>query len=194
MNNQYPFQAQPLPYSYIALVPYCDADTLYLHHAQYYAKKVCELNSLVRQHRLEHLTLEERLKSAAGAVYNHQLFFDGITDAPKDPPLNQLVGEVVAKYGTMDRFGKLVAQAASSLLGAGWVFLTYEKSTGLSIVITRNCETVALQSDTLALDLWEHAYFLMNQFDREKYVDGWFTLIDWDKAEARYQEALRRQV
>ena len=164
----------------------------------------------MRQHRLEHLTLEEilirrinlplvqeeRLKSAAGAVYNHQLFFDGITDAPKDPPLNQLVGEVVAKYGTMDRSGKLVAQAASSLLGAGWVFLTYEKSTGLSIVITRNCETVALQSVTplLAIDLWEHAYFLMNQFDREKYVDGWFTLIDWDKAEARYQEALRRQV
>ena len=110
MNNQYPFQAQPLPYSYIALVPYCDADTLYLHHAQYYAKKVCELNTLVRQHRLEHLTLEEiltrrinlpvvqeeRLKSVAGAVYNHQLFFDGITDTPKEPPLNQIVGEVVA--------------------------------------------------------------------------------------------------
>ena len=210
MNNQYPFQAQPLPYSYIALVPYCDADTLYLHHAQYYAKKVCELNTLVRQHRLEHLTLEEiltrrinlpvvqeeRLKSVAGAVYNHQLFFDGITDTPKEPPLNQIVGEVVAKYGTMDRFGKLIAQAAGSLLGAGWVFLTYEKTAGLAIVVTCNCETVALQSVTplLAVDLWEHSYFLMNQFDREKYVDGWLSLIDWDKAEIRYQKALQSKI
>ena len=129
-------------------------------------------------------------------VYNHQLYFDGFTDTPKDPTLNQIEWEVVAKYGTMDRFGKLIAQAAGSLLGAGWVFLTYEKTAGLAIVVTCNCETVALQSVTplLAVDLWEHSYFLMNQFDREKYVDGWLSLIDWDKAEIRYQKALQSKI
>ena len=129
MNNQYPFQAQPLPYSYIALVPYCDADTLYLHHAQYYAKKVCELNTLVRQHRLEHLTLEEiltrrinlpvvqeeRLKSVAGAVYNHQLYFDSISCKAGPPPVNRLTEEIAASYGSMDRFRRSRLSGGASL-------------------------------------------------------------------------------
>lgn len=81
-------------------------------------------------------------------------------------------------------------------MGAGWVFLTYEKTAGLAIVVTCSCETVALQSVTplLAVDLWEHSYFLMNQFDREKYVDDWLSLIDWDKAEVRYQKALQSKI
>lgn len=207
MSNQFPFQAQPLPYSYISLAPYCDADTLYLHHAQYYAKKVCELNSLVRQHRLEEMTLEElltrrinlpaaqeaRLKNTAGAVYNHQLYFDCITSTPEEPPLNQAVGEVVAKYGTMQRFQRLLVEAADSLPGAGWVWLACERDGTPCIIVTHNNETVALQSvhPLFAIDLWEHAYFLMDQFDKEKYVDNWMTLLDWGKVEERWNAAKR---
>lgn len=85
--SRYPFQAKQLSYGYISFVPYCDPDTLYLHHNRYYTKKVQELNRLVVQHRLEDTSLEnlltqkinlpivqeKQLKSAAGAVYNHEL-------------------------------------------------------------------------------------------------------------------------
>ena len=90
--SQYPFHAKQLPYGYISFAPYCDPDTLYLHHNRYYTKKVQELNQLVVQHRLEDTSLEslltqkinlpavqeKQLKSAVGAVYNHELYFDSI--------------------------------------------------------------------------------------------------------------------
>ena len=92
MSQRYPFHPMTLTYGLSSLSPYCDPDTLYLHHGQYYTQKVRELNNLVSKHRLTNLTLEElltqdikmpaprlaQLKGAAGAVYNHELYFDGI--------------------------------------------------------------------------------------------------------------------
>ena len=84
MEQRFPFQPSPLPYNYIALMPYCDADTLYYHHNDYYADAVHTLNNLVVRHRLTQMDLEQliqediqlptaqrdRLKSVAGAIYN----------------------------------------------------------------------------------------------------------------------------
>ena len=95
MSQRYPFQTMTLGFGLSSLSPYCDPDTLYLHHGQYYAQKVRELNHLVSKHRFTNLSLEElltqdinmpavqlaRLKGAAGAVYNHELYFDGIQSA-----------------------------------------------------------------------------------------------------------------
>ena len=135
--SQYPFQAKQLSYGYVSFVPYCDPDTLYLHHNRYYTEKVQALNRLVVQHRLEDSSLEnlltqkinlpviqeERLKSAAGAVYNHELYFDSIQNKIESPPLNRLVGALVSIYGSMPRFKQLLLEAAESipvLGGSGW--------------------------------------------------------------------------
>ena len=61
MSQRYPFQTMTLGFGLSSLSPYCDPDTLYLHHGQYYAQKVRELNGLVSKHRLTNLTLEELL-------------------------------------------------------------------------------------------------------------------------------------
>ena len=88
MERYFPFQSDPLPYSYVALMPRCDANTLYYHHDDFYAKAVYELNNLVVRHRLTQLSLRQllsedinlptaqldRLRNAAGAVYSHQLY------------------------------------------------------------------------------------------------------------------------
>lgn len=205
MSQYYPYQVQALPYSYIALSPYCDADTLYYHHNQYYTEKVAELNRLVVEHRLVSMELKEiisrklllpvaqldRLKGAAGAVYNHELYFDGIHAAPSPLPLNNIVGEIISTYGSMDRFERLLQEAARSLPGSGWVWLVFEQGTGLHIVTTQNNEVIDLGfvHPILVVDLWEHAYFLIDHFDMEGYISAWLATVDWDKADQRYLAA-----
>ena len=83
---------------------------------------------------------------------------------------------------------RLLLEAAESIPGSGWVWLVSERNGGPHIAITRDNEAVALDSvqPILAIDMWEHAYFLDNQFDKEKYLDAWFSFIDWEKAEKRF--------
>ncbi|WP_295579117.1 superoxide dismutase [uncultured Oscillibacter sp.] len=205
MGHQYPFKPIRIPYSMMALSPYLAPDTLYVHY-QHYQGRVRELNRLVVQHRLTDLTLEEiltqkinlpvvqeeRLKNAAGAVFNHELFFDGLKAEAGAPPLNHLVEVLIATYGSMARFRQLLLEAAQSLPGVGWVWLVGEQNGGLHLVVTRDNGTVQLDAvkPILVLDLWEHAYFLDNWFDLPRYVDTWFSLIDWDRANARFQSAV----
>lgn len=206
MEQFFPFQLYPLPYSYIALMPHCDANTLYYHHDQCYADSVYELNNLVVRHRLTHMSLSQllaedinlptaqlnRLRSAAGAVYNHQLYFEGIACKAGQPPFNRLTEAIITTYGSMPAFQQLLTEAAASIIGSGWVWLIAEGNKGIHIATTPNNEVVDLQavSPILVLDMWEHAYLSVDHFDKASYVDTWFSLIDWGRAEQRYLAAL----
>ena len=206
MEQYFPFEVSELPYSYVGLVPRCDANTLYYHHDKYYAEAVYELNRLVVRHRLTDRSLRQlvsedfnlpaaqlnRLKSAAGAVYNHQLFFDGIACKAGAPPFNRLTEAISASYGSMDRFQQLLTEAAESIIGSGWVWLAAEGDRGIHISTTENNDVVPLASVSplLILDMWEHAYLPMNHFDKAAYVEDWFSLIDWGKANERYLAVL----
>lgn len=207
MEQYFPFQASQLPYSYVSLMPHCDANTLYYHHDKYYAEAVYELNHLAVRHRLTDQSLTQlattdynlptaqlnRLRSAAGAVYNHQLYFDGISCKSGPPPFNRLTEAITATYGSMARFQQLLTEAAESVIGSGWVWLVAEGSKGIHISTTINNEVVPLEAVTpiLLLDIWEHAYLTLDHFNKPDYVATWFALIDWGKAEERYLTALR---
>lgn len=206
MEQHFPFQAATLPYGYVDIMPYCDANTLYYHHDEYYANAVYELNSLVVRHRLTHLSLEQlieedidlpaaqlkRLKSAAGSVYNHRLFFDSTACKAGSPPFNRLTEAITTAYGSMEAFRRLLAEAAGSLIGSGWVWLVAEGNRGVHMAVTEDNDVVDLASVTpiLVLDMWEHAYITLDHFDKAAYVDTWFSLIDWSKAEQRYIAAI----
>lgn len=206
MEQNFPFQSSPLPYSYVGLMPYCDADTLYYHHDGYYDNAVYELNNLVVRHRLTGLSLTQlitedielpaaqldRLKNAAGAVYNHQLYFDGLSCKAGTPPFNRLTETIVTTYGSMQAFQQLLVEAAESIIGSGWVWLVAEWDKGIHIATTDDNEVVALKFVTplLVLDMWEHAYITQTHFDKAAYVNTWFSLIDWGKAEQRYISAI----
>lgn len=118
MNQRYPFEAFPLPYSYISLMPRCDANTLYFHHDQYYVNEVFRLNRLVEQHRLTSWSLKDlltkeinlpivhanRVRDSAGSVYNHQLYFDGVTTEAFYPLYSPLSEQLMATYGSFRTF------------------------------------------------------------------------------------------
>jgi Fe-Mn family superoxide dismutase len=193
----------PLPYSYVSLMPHYDADTLYYHYC-HYSQEVQLLNRLVARSRLTELslpqlitqdlnlpvTLEKQIKNAAGSVYNHSLFFEGMYSTEARLPDNVLTGQLAGTYGSLEQFQQLFEEAADSIFGSGWVWLIAEGG-GLHIATTRDNEVVNLSAVTpiLVADLWEHAYFTMYQFDRKAYLDTWFRLVNWDRADQRLQAA-----
>lgn len=206
MEQYFPFQLPTLPYSYVSLMPHCDANTLYYHHDDYYANAVYELNNLVVRHRLTDRSLRQlvtedfnlptaqlnRLKNAAGAVYNHQLFFEGISCKAGQPPFNRLTEEIISTYGSMTRFQQLMTEAAQGIIGSGWVWLAAEGDHGIHIATTDNNEVIPLESVSpiLVLDMWEHAYLPIQHFDKASYVETWFSLINWNVAEQKYLDAV----
>jgi len=205
MEQYFPFQTTQLPFSYVALMPHCDANTLYYHHGQYYDSEVYRLNQLAVRHRLTQLSLTQlltediqlpaaqlrRLRSTAGAVFNHQLYFEGMTCQSGQPPVNSLTAAIIAAYGSMPRFQQLMLEAAQSIIGSGWVWLVVEGDQGIHIATTENNDVVALASVTplLIMDIWEHAYQTQAHTGMAEYVENWFSLIDWGVANQRYLEA-----
>lgn len=206
MEQYFPFQLPSLPYSYVAMMPHCDANTLYYHHDDYYSNAIYELNRLVVRHRLTDRSLTQlitedfnlptaqlnQLKNAAGAIYNHQMFFEGMNCKAGQPPVNRLTETIISTYGSMSQFQQRMTEAAQGIIGSGWVWLVAEDGIGIHIATTPNNEVVALDSVTplLILDMWEHAYFPVQHFDKEAYVDTWFSLINWTAAEEKYLSAM----
>lgn len=206
LDQYFPFQAFALPDSYMSMLPECDAHSLYYLHDDFYINATHALNQLVTTHRLTDYSLIElltatdinlpagqlaRLKDAAGSVYNHQLYFDGLVCTKGYPPVIRITEAITAAYGSTENFRRMVVDAANSIIGSGWVWLVFESSRGLHIVTTENNETVDLASVTpvLNLDMWEHAY-IRQQPDKNTYVDNWFSLINWSAAETRYMTAI----
>ncbi len=205
MDQYYPFLTLPLPYSYVSLMPCCDADTLYAHH-QYYANSVRSLNRLTVRYGLMERSLEEliagelnlppvperEIKNLAGLVYNHNLYFNSISGSVGLPPENALTEELRATYGSLEQFLKLVMESAQSVYGSGWLWLIVEGG-GLHLATTQNNETVSLDAvaPILIVDLWEHAYFPIHRFELDAYLRDWFARINWDHAEALYLNAVQ---
>lgn len=206
LDQYFPFQAFALPDSYVSMLPECDAHSLYYGHDDFYVNDTHTLNQLVMMHRLTDYSLIElltatdinlpapqlaRLRDAAGSVYNHQLYFDGLTCMKDQPPTIRVTEAIIAAYGSTENFRRLMTAAAGSIIGSGWVWLVFENNRGLHIVTTSNNDTVDLTSVTpiLNLDMWEHAYIRQDPFNKAGYVDTWFSLINWGAAETRYMTA-----
>ncbi len=201
MNQYYPFPVSPLPYSYVSLMPRCDPDTLYYHY-EHFAGQIRQLNQLVAQRQLTELTLDElfcqdlnlpaaqaaQVKSLSGSVYAHQLYFDSIYSSVSRLPDNLLTRKLIDTYGSLEQFKKLLTEAAYSITGSGWVWLIMEGGEP-HIATTGNNSVVSLNSVTpiFSIDMWEHAYFPLYQFDKAAYLNNWFELVNWDRADQRYQ-------
>lgn len=203
MDQRYPFPVHPLPYSYVSLMPHLDADTLYYHHG-HYAYQVGELNRLAAENHLTGLTLrellqsdlnlppvrEKQIKNTAGDVHNHWFYFDGIYSSTSRLPDNRLTREIAETYGSMAQFRQLLTQAAESITGSGWVWLMTEGG-ALHIAVTRDNSVVSLDAvaPIFVIDLWEHAYYPTRHFDRGAYINDWFHMINWERADRLFQEA-----
>jgi len=190
-----PYTLPPLPYAYDALEPHIDAETMRIHHDKHHQAYITNANMMLAdQPELSRLTPEELLKSLdrapesirvglrnnVGGHLNHSLFWLMMSPNGGGEPVGKLADAIKKDFGSFEAFKKEFTDAALKRFGSGWVWLV-QKDGKLSIVSTANQDTPLLDGDRalLALDLWEHAYYLKYQNRRADYIAGWWNVVNW---------------
>jgi superoxide dismutase, Fe-Mn family len=189
-------ESPTIPYNFSDLEPAISRDTLVFHFLRH--QRVCydRMHALVRGTELEALTLEELIRVTernpaqhvvyryAAEVWNHNLYWNSMRPRGGGGA-HGLVGELLrARFGSYERFVRDFREAASAHFGSGWLWLVW-RAGALEIVTTSNAGTPLVRGDVtlLALDLWEHAYYLDHQNRRSAYVATFLEeLANWDFA------------
>jgi Fe-Mn family superoxide dismutase len=202
-----PFVLQPMPWVLGALAPVISARTMLL-HGSYYAQCVESANRLVRNHEVldgknsleitrwacKHARGTE-LHSTASEAWNHTFYWQCLTPAKKRPT-GELGKALDRRFGDFSNFADRFALAGATHLGSGWLWLTVNRRKQLRILTTSgpDCPEAQGHMCLLAVDLWEHAYYLDHHNRRREYLDALIDRrLDWDFAEQRFCLFLQRE-
>jgi superoxide dismutase, Fe-Mn family len=195
------FELPKLSYSYDALEPYIDAQTMEIHHTKHHGGYTNKLNDAIKGTPLENQSIEDILKEISkhpvgvrnngGGYYNHKLFWDIMSPDGGGEPAGKLMDAIKRDFGSFDQFKEKFNQAAATRFGSGWAWLVNQDGK-LVVTSTPNQDNPLMDiSDVkgtpiLGLDVWEHAYYLKYQNKRPEYIDAFWNVINWDEVEKRF--------
>ena len=199
------FKLPELNYAYDALEPHIDKETMETHHSKHHQGYTDNLNKALEGHEeFKNMEIEEILKSLdklpesirtavrnnGGGYYNHSLFWDMMSPKAGGEPEGELAKKINEDLGGFDKFKEDFKKAATGQFGSGWAWLVLDKGK-LEIVSTPNQDNPISDGKkvVLALDVWEHAYYLKYKNRRAEYIDKWWNVVDWKKVEEIYKEA-----
>jgi Fe-Mn family superoxide dismutase len=203
------FTVPALPYAYDALEPSIDKETMQIHHDKHHEAYVKELNKQVEATpELKGLSVEDICKNAgkyktvvrnnAGGHYNHSLFWTIL--APQGgAPTGPLFEDITKTFGSMESFKAKFSDSAKTRFGSGWAWLIVDPLGKLKICSTPNQDNplmdLAKEKGTpiLALDVWEHAYYLKYQNKRIDYITAFWNVVNWAEVTKRYEEAKKKK-
>ncbi|MCK9630177.1 MAG: superoxide dismutase [Methanoregula sp.] len=189
-----------LPYDYAALAPYISEEQLTLHHTKHHQAYVTGANAILEKldkARKDNADLDmkatlKELSFHIGGYRLHSLFWENLAPAGKGGggvPKGELAKAIDAEFGKFDRFKKEFTQAASSVEGSGWAVLTHCMKTNRLLIMQLEKHNVNLIPGfriLMALDVWEHAYYLDYKNDRAKFIDGFWNIVKWDEVNTRF--------
>lgn len=196
------FELPKLGYAYDALEPVIDARTMEIHYSKHHNAYVTNANAALEKHPEFNLPLEVFLKDLnlvpedirmalrnnAGGHFNHTLFWEVLTPGGSKAPKGALLEAINQAFGSFDAFKEAFGNAAKTRFGSGWAWLV-KTPKGLVVTSTPNQDTpLAEGTPILGLDVWEHAYYLNYQNRRPDYVAAFFSVINWDVVDAKFQK------
>lgn len=193
MNKNYPFIIDVLEYAHEALEPVVDRETMEVHHDKHHQAYCDNLNKLAGDDvNLQGLSLQELLssdqlpvKNNAGGVWNHDFFWSVMTTPNTSKMSESLKIKIEEGFGTVEEFMSLFEKAAIGRFGSGWAWLVQNSDGSLEVVSTANQDNPLVngQKPLLAIDVWEHAYYLKYKNKRVDYVKAWWQVVSWQKVE-----------
>jgi len=198
-----PFKLPALDYAYNALEPYIDEATMRIHHTKHHQAYVDKLNQALSKYpelyneSLEELLanpdmlpadIAEKVMNNGGGHYNHSFFWKVMTPTRGTSPSGNLKAAIDRDFGSFENFKSRFKQTALDTFGSGWTWLLKDDTGKLLIASTPNQDTPVPLGLTpiIAIDLWEHAYYLKHQNRRDQYIDDWFNVANWDYASELY--------
>ena len=200
----YPFELPGLGYSADALEPHIDARTMEIHHGRHHAAYTSNLNAALEGHPELHSQSAEELvadlsalpaairmavRNNGGGYLNHNLFWEVIAPGGSSAPEGGLADAIAGKFGSLEDFRALFAQAAIGRFGSGWAWLSADRAGELEVVSTANQDTPLMEGKVplLGLDVWEHAYYLNYRNRRPDYVAAFWKIVNWGAVEQRFR-------
>ena len=184
-----------LPYAMDALAPHISAETLEFHYGKHHKTYVDNLNNLIKGTEFENASLEDIVKKSSGGVFNnaaqvwnHTFYWNGLKPNGGGAPTGALADAINAKWGSFDAFKEAFTKCAVTTFGSGWAWLVKTPAGELDLVSTSNAAT-PLTTDNKALltcDVWEHAYYVDYRNARPKYVEAFWSLVNWDFVAANF--------
>lgn len=194
------YELPPLPYAYDALEPHLDATTMRLHHDIHHRSYVTGLNNALQRLAaareagelalVKHWSREVAFHGGGHAL--HVLFWTGMRSGGGTPS-GALEERLRRDFGSVQAFKNHFAAAAAQVEGSGWAVLAWETA-GRHLLVAQ-AEKHELQAPAtvvplLAVDVWEHAYYLRYQNRRADYVAAWWNVVDWDVVARRLEKAM----
>ena len=187
------FNLPQLDYNYNSLEPYIDAKTMEIHHSKHHQGYTNNLNAAVKDTDNESRDIVDILKNLdmsdmtlrnnAGGYFNHNLFWEVINPNNENVMSDKLKLLIDESFGSFDEFKQTFSKAAASRFGSGWAWLCVENGK-LEVCSTPNQDNPIMPngcggSPILALDVWEHAYYLNYQNRRVDYINAFFEVVNW---------------
>lgn len=192
-----------LGYAYDALEPHIDAKTMEIHYSKHHQAYITNLNNaLAGKPELEAKSICELIGDLAslpedirGAVrnnggghFNHSFFWKLIAPGGAKAPSGDLAAAIDKAFGSFDAFKEAFAKAGATRFGSGWAWLIKKEDGSLAVASTANqdspCMGTAIAGvdgrPILALDVWEHAYYLNYQNRRPDYITAFWNVVNWD--------------
>lgn len=196
------FELPKLPYDYSALEPHIDEQTMRIHHGKHHAGYVEKLNAalqgfkqnppgsienILRNLKDLPLDIQTAVRNNGGGHANHSIFWQSMSPKGGGTPEGKLKIAIESAFGGFETLKEKFTEAALSRFGSGWVWLSLDDGK-LVIESTANQDSPFIESRTpiLGLDLWEHAYYLKYQNRRGDYVNAWWNVVNWSKAEEQF--------
>ncbi|MFP3888376.1 superoxide dismutase [Priestia filamentosa] len=192
----------PLPYPYDALEPYIDRETMRLHHDKHHQTYVDGLNKAEKEMKKARSSGDftliahwEREAAFHGAGhYLHTLFWNVMSPNGGGKPRGEIRKAIDSTFGGFERFKQQFTEAANKVEGSGWGILVWAPRAHRVEILQAEKHQNLSQYDViplLALDVWEHSYYLKYQNDRKKYIENWWNVVNWAHVEERYREATK---
>lgn len=202
------FVQKPLPYAFNALEPFIDAKTMEIHYSKHHAGYVKNLNTAVVGTPAEKMNIEQifakvskfspAIRNNAGGHYNHEMFWSLLTPEKNTKPSADLEKAINSTFGNLDSLKEKLDAAAVSRFGSGWVWLYVTKDGKLDICTTANQDNPLMDVaenkgvPILAIDVWEHAYYLKYQNKRADYLSAIWNVINWNEVSKYYESAKKK--
>lgn len=200
MSHSFP----ELPYAYNALEPYIDAQTMEVHYSKHHRTYFDKFMAAIAGTEYENTSLEtlfanvsERppaIRNNGGGYYNHTLYWECMSSNGGGEPEGELAQAINETFGSFAQFQDAFTQAAINTFGSGFVWLVVANGE-LKIVSTSNQDNPLMDvcsvngTPILALDVWEHAYYLSYRNRRPDYIQAWWNVVDWPSVANHFQRA-----
>jgi len=201
------FKQEPLAYTYNALEPLIDAQTMDIHynkHAALYCKNLndaaiaekVDTNKSVEDLLATISKFSVKMLNNAGGHYNHELFWKSLTPNGDVQPKGTLLAAIEKEFSSFDNFKSKFIDAAKTRFGSGWAWLIMTSDKKLIVTSTPNQNNTLMDIaevkglPLLGLDVWEHAYYLKYQNKRADYIDSFWKIVNWNYIQQRFDSVL----